>query len=141
MIKVPEFTHNRREPRISIKALHNIHFISKKLNQELSLSNISTQGIGFIISPKNSWTKSEIIEGDLNIGNESFQVQAQIAHISKQVIGCKIRDVKPELNAAVANYFKVELSALSLNLVDEEFYSDSQEKKYLFEGKNNRGKY
>lgn len=127
----------RRSPRFHMKPLHRTTIQFEQTGLFCRIANISTGGIGFFCENNPIKPDDKILSVLVNINSNKFKVDIEIVHRGDQVIGCAFKDPAPALVSTIEEYFKTELLALKMNMVETRDESDSKEKTIYFIGQNN----
>ncbi len=99
--------------------------------KKLRVQNISTGGVGLFPSEFPNAGLGRNIEAEIRISGGShtndvqrtatFKIHATIVHVGESTIGLRFTQVHHEFEAALDQYFKVELLASKLTLVDKRY--------------------
>lgn len=127
----------RKNPRFHVKSLHRITIQFSENGVFFRIANISMGGLGFFLEHNPVNLDDKILMVQLNIENKKFKVQIEIAHRGDKIIGCAFKDPDPQLLSTIENYFKTELLALKMNMVETRDEVGSTGKTIYFIGQNN----
>jgi hypothetical protein len=130
-----------RHPRVILSALHRIHFSSPEIEQpkKIELSNISVGGMALLhkslVNPK----PGQKLKGDLAIDQESFSLEGVVKHSTHYLLGFEFLNPDRDMQRAIENYLKLEISALSLRPIAEAYLQPDPRGKtvWLNDGKQN----
>jgi hypothetical protein len=112
----------QRMPRVKITPLHRIYFwLGIEKTNRLDVGNLSTSGMAVIRDEKTVWDAGEEIEGILVIDKEEMALKARVRHLSEALAGCEFFSDNPALSRAIAGYLKIEILALTLRKVNEQY--------------------
>lgn len=129
----------KRAPRVQITALHGVEFKENQEGKNLQLVNLSITGVGFLRSSIENWPSSgSVVKGELVFSDRKVQVEAQIVHVSEEIVGCQFQGDLSLIREVVPRYFQLELSALKLVRVKRELLKDEEDGDPLwFRGSDN----
>ncbi len=129
----------RTEPRISIQDLHEVSFHVSTGEEilHIPIANISVKGLGFINRYELAFPKGTILKGVLAISGNEIEIQIEVVFSSDSNIGCIVSNVSEKYKKTVQEYFKTELSALSMSPVEGEYQCEEGEDMSYYEGSNN----
>ncbi len=120
LVKNNKREHTWRPNRVQVRDLHNVRFVSKD-SGELAIANVNSRGVGFIRPESLVLQVGQNLHGRFYVEGSEFDSQAIIRHLSAKVIGCEFQNSSQDLIRAIDNYFRVEILAMSLVLVQEKF--------------------
>ena len=131
-----------RAPRVRISALHNIFFIPKEnaVGAKVKIANISVTGVGLLRESSQNWPDAgAVIAGHFEVNQaEKVPVEFTVVHASEKVIGGQFRPPADPVRKLVNSYFKYEVMALDMALVDPKLLKEEKDgKSHLFRGDNN----
>ena len=107
----------KRPMRIKILPQHKLLFITNKNVPSLNytIENISATGIAFVANSNTTpINKTDLIQGQLIIDNDVFDIVVEIMHVSSNFIGCKFIKTPAHFKAKLSYYFYHELLASTL---------------------------
>ncbi len=118
-----------RAPRVTLVPLHHIYF---DLQEPISCSgimiaNISASGVGFFKDKLKDWpTPGTILSGNLMLQEKIKEVTMTIVRNGSDVVGCHFNETSGDLHVLIDQYFQVELSAMQLGKVDQQYVKKTQ---------------
>src|ERR1700733_4769906 len=112
-----------RHPRVVLSALHRIHFSSPEIEKpkKIELSNISLGGMALLHKSLVNPAPGQSLKGDLTIDKDDFFVEGVVKHSSHYLLGFEFNSPSREMQRAIENYLRLEISALSLRPIDEAY--------------------
>lgn len=112
-----------RAARVSIQPLHDI-WIEIEIDgkqQEFSIANISTSGIGILSNDQlKHQDKGKVLKARLKIFQNEFLVALKVAHHTSNILGCSYMATTAELKKSIEEYFKSEIAGLHFAAVNPE---------------------
>ncbi|MCM2324156.1 MAG: PilZ domain-containing protein [Oligoflexia bacterium] len=111
-----------RPPRIRMLPLHAVSFrvTDPAALGEVSVANISAEGIGLVPKPGSWPAPGGILAGELRIGEGLSEVKAEVRHANERLVGCRFVQIPEGFRDRVLQAFFTELSALRMVRVNPE---------------------
>jgi len=128
---------SRRNPRLYMKPLHKTTIQFAEKGTLFRIANISIGGLGFFSENNPIKPEDKKISIILNINTNRFKVDIEVMHRGEDIIGCAYLDPSPSLVATIEDYFKTELLALKMSMVETRDEAESKWKTIYFRGQNN----
>jgi hypothetical protein len=131
-----------RAVRVALSPLHRILFHRKTDTsvQEEKVGNVSKTGMGIVYHPGLDALSPGIrVTGELELDGKGFEVEAEVRHITRNILGCRFIGEPTELALAVQEYLRGEILGLSLQPVGVENLAQPDEgtPEWYTDGDNN----
>jgi len=123
---------NRRAPRIRILPLHDLSIAMVEPSAVLGIriANLSVTGAGLIKESSQTWPEAgQRFSGKMKFGEKTVDMVARVVGIYPRVVGVQFEGDSEELRTMILEFFKVELSAVSMIEVNPKILKQPKEGK------------